>query len=483
MHRHAVLKEYSAYIDPLIPDEESLLIQLCEQLHRSGFLFDDASDMELGQGEQVIREFFEQEGPVIQKLLPSGRLQQYLAYLKGLRWGQEELRSRLRQKVMRHFEKMAYGAHHQFNIRLAIMQGLKEKKASPFQDFILCLQTYKSMLLGSSKENQKNEGPGTDENYTHDDLLKIRKGMQDQLEGKGFVQAVLKQIAKKRGVSVSDLTQDQLEDQSTEQEKILFVRPSKHKPGTPIRVGMKRKTSVTPPVLKKTAKTETPVKPKVVPSAPVKKEEDFGGAMMVPELEDFEETEADSMVRQEDRVEQENVPDPVENEKATESSNQTALDPTPDQEEIEDEEEEEKPKKKTPKPAAVSAADLLANMDDEEEEDFDEDDGLAAVETDETDVVFGTAKITPASMMNFIRQYPDSTLKFLLRRNLDGRPLPTEFEQIYKTWEDRGLMRGRVRRYVLQIMDWEDVPDLPVHELLGQMRNRLLDMKLGDEQA
>ncbi len=44
-------------------------------------------------------------------------------------------------------------------------------------------------------------------------------------------------------------------------------------------------------------------------------------------------------------------------------------------------------------------------------------------------------------------------------------------------------MRGRVRRYVLQIMDWEDVPDLPVHELLGQMRNRLMDMKLEAEQA
>ena len=63
-----------------------------------------------------------------------------------------------------------------------------------------------------------------------------------------------------------------------------------------------------------------------------------------------------------------------------------------------------------------------------------------AVETDETDVVFGTGKITPASMMSFVRQYPDSTLKFLLRRNLDGRPLPSEFDQIYKTWEERGLM-------------------------------------------
>ena len=53
MHRHAVLKEYSTYVDPLIPDEESLLIQLCEHLHRSGFLFDDATEAEFNNGEQV----------------------------------------------------------------------------------------------------------------------------------------------------------------------------------------------------------------------------------------------------------------------------------------------------------------------------------------------------------------------------------------------------------------------------------------------
>ena len=85
--------------------------------------------------------------------------------------------------------------------------------------------------------------------------------------------------------------------------------------------------------------------------------------------------------------------------------------------------------------------------------------------------------------MKFVQQYPDSTLKFLLRRNLDGRPLPTEFEQIYANWEKRGLMRGRVRRYVLQLMEWKDVPDLPLHELLGQMRNRLLDIKLEAESS
>ena len=57
MNRHAVLKEYSSYIDPMVPDDESLLTQLCEHLHRSGFLFDDASEPELRRGEEVIRDF------------------------------------------------------------------------------------------------------------------------------------------------------------------------------------------------------------------------------------------------------------------------------------------------------------------------------------------------------------------------------------------------------------------------------------------
>ena len=82
MHRHAVLKEYSTYVDPLIPDEESLLIQLCEHLHSSGFLFDDATEAEFNNGEQVIREFYEQEGQLIQSLLQSGRRQPSLTSLK-----------------------------------------------------------------------------------------------------------------------------------------------------------------------------------------------------------------------------------------------------------------------------------------------------------------------------------------------------------------------------------------------------------------
>ena len=112
------------------------------------------------------------------------------------------------------------------------------------------------------------------------------------------------------------------------------------------------------------------------------------------------------------------------------------------------------------------------------EEDFDDEDGLNAEETDETDVVFGTGPITQPSMIKFMHQYPDSVLKFLLRRNLDGRPLPGEFEKIYDQWQQRGLMRGRLKRHLLKMMEWEEIPDTPVHELVGQIRNRILDLRL-----
>ncbi|MEC8843417.1 MAG: hypothetical protein VXX42_05515, partial [SAR324 cluster bacterium] len=85
---------------------------------------------------------------------------------------------------------------------------------------------------------------------------------------------------------------------------------------------------------------------------------------------------------------------------------------------------------------------------------------------------------TQPSMIKFMHQYPDSVLKFLLRRNLDGRPLPGEFEKIYDQWQQRGLMRGRLKRHLLKMMEWEEIPDTPIHELVGQIRNRILDLRL-----
>ena len=91
-------------------------------------------------------------------------------------------------------------------------------------------------------------------------------------------------------------------------------------------------------------------------------------------------------------------------------------------------------------------------------------------------MVFGEEKITPsAALEKFIRQYPDSTLRFLLRRSLDGRPLSAEIEAIYYSWEKRGLSRGRLKKYLLELMEWPEVPDLPILDLLQSLKDRIYE--------
>ena len=118
---------------------------------------------------------------------------------------------------------------------------------------------------------------------------------------------------------------------------------------------------------------------------------------------------------------------------------------------------------------------------DDEFDEEEEDDGLAEVSEDDTDVVFGNGPINRPSMVKFINKYPDSALRFLTRRDLDGRPVRSEFEPIYEKWADRGLMKGRVKKYILTLMEWDDLPDRPLHELVGDMRNKLAEMRLTGE--
>ena len=223
----------------------------------------------------------------------------------------------------------------------------------------------------------------------------------------------------------------------------------------------------------KPPQTETPKPP------PPKTEEEIEPVLMI-EPEGLDETLLEPLELDEEGSVEEEVQLAVPKESKSEETLQEAKsdlksgaekngDPVEEEEEL-----EEKPVKKKAQPTTAQ----LLDFDDEEEEDFDDEDGLSAEETDETDVVFGTGPITQPSMIKFMHQYPDSVLKFLLRRNLDGRPLPGEFEKIYDEWQQRGLMRGRLKRQLLKMMEWEEIPDTPIHELVGQIRNRILDLRL-----
>ena len=127
-----------------------------------------------------------------------------------------------------------------------------------------------------------------------------------------------------------------------------------------------------------------------------------------------------------------------------------------------------------------SAASLFdgIEMDDEQDDDFDfESGGLQGENADDSDVVFGEGRIEIKSMTKFVSNYPDSTIKFLLRKNLDGRPLPSGYDEIYQNWETRGLSRGKLRKYLFKVMEWQDFPDIPVIEVVKKIREKHFDMK------
>ena len=86
-------------------------------------------------------------------------------------------------------------------------------------------------------------------------------------------------------------------------------------------------------------------------------------------------------------------------------------------------------------------------------------------------------RIEKKSMTKFVSNYPDSTIKFLLRKNLDGRPLPTGYDEIYLNWENRGLSRGRLKKYLFKLMEWQDFPDIPVLDVVRKIRERHFELK------
>ena len=131
-------------------------------------------------------------------------------------------------------------------------------------------------------------------------------------------------------------------------------------------------------------------------------------------------------------------------------------------------ETEKSSEKSTHGELAVSTASLFEGIDDEEHEL--EEEGLQGDNSEENDVVFGDGRIDQKSMSNFVAHYPDSTLKFLMRKNLDGRPLPVGYEEIYSQWENRGLTRGRLKKYLFKLMEWKNFPDIPVHDVVNNIR-------------
>ena len=112
-------------------------------------------------------------------------------------------------------------------------------------------------------------------------------------------------------------------------------------------------------------------------------------------------------------------------------------------------------------------------VDEEEEEESAQSSGP---EEEDSDVVYGTGRITDQAHRSFIISNPDSAVKFLLRKELDGRPLKSSQDEIYNGWQERGLSRGKLRKHFLKIMEWDNVPELEVSEIYNQVKDKVYEI-------
>ena len=95
---------------------------------------------------------------------------------------------------------------------------------------------------------------------------------------------------------------------------------------------------------------------------------------------------------------------------------------------------------------------------------------------EDSDVVYGTGRITDQAHRSFIISSPDSAVKFLLRKELDGRQLKSSQDEIYNGWQERGLSRGKLRKHFLKIMEWDNVPELEVSEIYNQVKDKVYEI-------
>ena len=472
MNRNIALMEFKEHFDSLLPDQESLLIQLCDHLFRSGFVFDDASENEIEAGGWVISDFFDQEADVLYELVPRDRFYNFCEYVKKFDWPAELIKKKISQRIRLAFDQLAKGSHHNFNIRYNILHGLRQHETHPLYDLLLYIETYYKMVIGVETLEQEAWEEGTDfskTNYTIEDLIQMRNQIHARFEGRRLVKGFLKHIAKKRGVSIKSLEPAE-EKKERKNHTIKFLRPS-------LQSSLAGKFTVAD-VLEKSENEKT---------LDVTEKPEINSVQLVNQNELFEislesDLEPDETgVAEEVRIKGNNTLKNKEEEafSADSSAKSKTLANAGNYCGYASNLEKPKPKKNLVHPS-VSAAELLSDLDEEEEVD-DNNRDFQQVDSQETDVVFGGKKITQASMEKFVRQYPDSTLRYLLRRNLDGKPLSAEIMAVHSNWEKRGLLRKRLKKYVLKLMEWTEVPDLTSIDLVQNIRDRLYEVSHKDD--
>ena len=346
-----------------LSDNEAVLMQLCESLQQSGFVSNLASEEEIMQGEAILQDFFLQKQQVFSHLLPRERLTRFINYIKGFFWDKQNTRKNLRRKILKSFHSLTKGAYHHANIRRSISLGLNSSAKHPLYELMMYVETYYVLILASeaqSRQQSKKKKPEEEKEFsqsTHfsiDDVLQLRKKMEERLEGRAFVQFILGKISQQQGVPIA-----QLLDPKEESPLANPIQPEKH-------------------------------------------------VQFIRPAQTKSETTSFSL-----------------------------------------------PKERLPPQKS----------------------GNWNVQVDtENEVVFGSGRITEDAMRYFLLENPASVLKFLFKKDLNGKPIPASYHKIYHSWQQRGLSLKKLQQHLFELMQWKEFPPFSLHEILQQIQERITEI-------
>ena len=150
------------------------------------------------------------------------------------------------------------------------------------------------------------------------------------------------------------------------------------------------------------------------------------------------------------------------------SSMETPLTPVPPQPTPMIQDVESLPSQKEEQPNQMEL-----NIEEESDIDLFEEDNQENIDSS---VVYGMGRITESSTLEFVHAHPDSAIKFLYRRNLEGKALTSTEEKIYESWQKRGLTRTKIKDYILQIMEWKKLPEALPIEIWSQLRDQIFEL-------
>ena len=93
------------------------------------------------------------------------------------------------------------------------------------------------------------------------------------------------------------------------------------------------------------------------------------------------------------------------------------------------------------------------------------------------DIVYGSGLITDQAMIEFIKGYPDSAIKFYYQKKLDETDLTYEEKEIYRSWSRRGMSRQRLEKHIIEILNWEKMTKQKPHKLWHILRDRIYEIE------